>query len=152
MQAAANQIGVDWWNTVDGCTDAIQPVDAGLGREVRREIGKISGEWLDTGDNVDRWEGVNGTLSAGDRRILMAQWAAQAWNRVTQNDTMLRRMFERTGCHLAKHPGSLDKLVKLEQLTAEQVAEYQQDLKIPYNKADYKVQALGLSNGSLTAL
>eukprot|EP01043_Picozoa_sp_COSAG02_P068502 COSAG02_NODE_11403_length_1730_cov_6.129368_1_plen_134_part_00 len=100
---AADKIGVTIWNTVDGCTDAIQPVDAGLGREVRREIGRISGEWLDTGSNVDRWEGTDGSLGAGDRRILMAQWAAESWRRVTQKDKMLRRMFERTGCHIATH-------------------------------------------------
>ncbi len=33
---------------------------------------------------------------------------------------MLQRLFERTGCHIARDPGALDKLVKLEQLTEEQ--------------------------------
>ena len=47
-------------------------------------------------------------------------------------------------CHIARQPGALDKLVKLEQLTGAQHDQYAQDLQIPYNKDDFKV--------SLTAL
>ena len=70
----------------------------------------------------------------------MAQWSAEAWKRVTERSTMMRRMFERTGCHLARDPGALDKLVKLEQLTSEQHAQYAQDLAIPYNAEDFQVR------------
>ena len=56
-------------------------------------------------------------------------------------DDMLRRMFERTGCHLAREPGALDKLVTLEQMTAEQHEEYAKDLRIPFDEADAKVRA-----------
>lgn len=48
----------------------------------RREIGKISGEWLDTDENLDRWEGTTKPFTAGERRVLMARWAAEAWKRV----------------------------------------------------------------------
>ena len=39
-KASATSANCEWWNTVEGCTDAIQPVDAGLGRELKRHIGK----------------------------------------------------------------------------------------------------------------
>ena len=61
---------------------------------------------------------VMGHMVPGTRP--MAQWSAEAWKRVAHRDTMMRRMFERTGCHLARVPGALDRLVKLEQLTEEQ--------------------------------
>ena len=142
-KAAAAAAGCELWNTVEGCTDAIQPVDAGLGREVKRCIGQISGEWLDTEANLDRWEGAKGckTLEAWERRVLMAQWANEAWKRVCARPNMLRRYFERTGCHLGVEAGGeLDKLVALEQLTAAERAAYVDDLKIPYNDADAKVR------------
>eukprot|EP01043_Picozoa_sp_COSAG02_P029739 COSAG02_NODE_1864_length_10606_cov_17.350148_4_plen_136_part_00 len=119
---------------MEGCTDAVQPVDSGLGREVKRQIGIISGEWLDTEDNLDRWEGTSKPLAAWERRVLMAQWAGEAWKRVCARPEMLRRYWERTGCHLAKEPGSLDKQVALEQLTADQRAAYVRDLAIPFDK------------------
>lgn len=70
VEAAGDAAGVLWWNTVKGCTDAVQPVDAGLvGRELKRLIGQISADWLDTSDNLDRWEGVGNTkpLAAWER-------------------------------------------------------------------------------------
>ena len=110
-----------------------------LGREVRREIGAISGEWLDTDSNLDRWEGTTEALGAWERRVLLAQWSAEAWRRVSTKTQMLRRMFERTGCHLAREPGALDKLVALEQLTAEQREECVKDLAKPYDPEDARV-------------
>ena len=32
---AAADANCEWWNTVEGCTDTIQPVDSGLGRELK---------------------------------------------------------------------------------------------------------------------
>jgi hypothetical protein len=54
---------------------------------------------------------------------------------------MLRRYFERTGCHLAKTVGPLDNQVALEQLTREERQAYVQDLRIPYSADDEKVRA-----------
>ena len=76
-------------NTVEGCTDAVQPVDSGLGREMKRQIGIVSGEWLDTDANLDRWEGTDKPLQAWERRVLMAQWAGEAWKRVCSRPHML---------------------------------------------------------------
>ena len=53
---------------------------------------------------------------------------------------MLRRYFERTGCHLAKDYNSgLDHQVALEQMSAEQRQAYVQDLRIPYDAEAEKV-------------
>jgi hypothetical protein len=142
----ASSIGVEWWNLVSGCTDTLQPVDAGLGRELKRMIGKISGEWLADETNLLRWEGGRVSnppqpsdvkpLAATDRRVLMATWAAIAWKRICARQTMLQRYFERTGCALQAQPGESDLLVKLEQLTPSEVNQYVQDLATPYDKAD----------------
>jgi len=69
---------------------------------MKRQIGIVSGEWLDTDANLDRWEGTDKPLQAWERRVLMAQWAGEAWNRVCSRPHMLQRYWERTGCHLAK--------------------------------------------------
>ena len=53
-----------------------------LHKEVRRQIGKISSDWLDTEANLDRWEGTSEPLAVWERRVLMARWAAEAWRRV----------------------------------------------------------------------
>ena len=58
--------GTQIWNTVAGCTDAIQPVDAGLGRLVKRLYRDLVDEWLDDDDNLDAWEGH---MPASDRRM-----------------------------------------------------------------------------------
>ena len=53
---------------------------------------------------------------------------------------MMRRYFERTGCHIAKDANAgLDHQVALEQMTAEQRQAYAQDLRIPYDPDAEKV-------------
>ena len=53
---------------------------------------------------------------------------------------MMRRYFERTGCHIAKDANAgLDQQVALEQMTAEQRQAYAQDLRIPYDPNAEKV-------------
>ena len=65
-----------------GATDEFQVVDAGLGAELKRIIAVTTDEWLDCEENLQRWEKSekNGGLTAADRRVLMATWAAAAWN------------------------------------------------------------------------
>jgi hypothetical protein len=76
-KAAAARIRTVWWNTVSGCTDAVQPVDAGLGRELKRHIGICQTEWLeDTSTNLLAWEGGDESqgikpLSASERVIIV---------------------------------------------------------------------------------
>jgi hypothetical protein len=41
---------------VPGCTDAIQPIDAGIGQSIRIYIGQELDAWLMVNDNLDKWE------------------------------------------------------------------------------------------------
>jgi hypothetical protein len=54
-------------------------------------------EWLDTEENLERW---NGVMTASERRIMMATWSGQAWTKFKSEDysQARRRYFEKTGC------------------------------------------------------
>lgn len=58
-------------------TDQVQPVDDGLGREIKWNMGKEEDEWLEDDDNLIKWE--DNKLTASDRRILLAQWYCTAF-------------------------------------------------------------------------
>ena len=101
------------WNYPPGCTDEVQVVDAGIGQELVRQIGKEQMQWLDaTTDgvmNVDLWD-TPGALDASDRRVLLTVWAARAQEVVFARNRFIERAWERTGSALALHPnvGGLD--------------------------------------------
>lgn len=59
------------YNLAAGCTDEIQPVDAGYGREVKRQYGVEMAKWLQNDENLDKWEEG---MTASERRILMTRW------------------------------------------------------------------------------
>ena len=44
------------WHYPGGCTDALQPIDAGLGAFIKVEVGKQLDIWFENGDNLERWE------------------------------------------------------------------------------------------------
>ena len=54
------------------CTEYVQPVDAGLGRQVKMEIGNQFEEWLEDEDNLQLWE--HGKLKESEKRILIAKF------------------------------------------------------------------------------
>jgi hypothetical protein len=58
-------------------TDQLQPVDDGLGREIKLHMGREEDVWLEDDDNLAKWE--NNQLTASDRRILLAQWYCAAF-------------------------------------------------------------------------
>ena len=60
-------------------TDQVQPVDRGLGRQIKIYLGQEMDEWLDDDDNLDKWE--SNTLTAKDRRVLLANWYFKAVNK-----------------------------------------------------------------------
>ena len=63
-----------------GETDNLAPPDAGYGKDAKFETGVELGKWLDDAGNLEKWE--SNKLTASDRRILMAVWAASAKERV----------------------------------------------------------------------
>ena len=51
------QANIFVWFVVPGCTDLIQPIDAGIGRSIRIYVGHTLDIWLSMDDNLDLWEG-----------------------------------------------------------------------------------------------
>ena len=81
---------------VSGCTDIQQPIDQGVGAIVKKYMGEELDAWLMSPENLERWVKPGG-MSAGDRRILMTKWVAQAWGRMCCTFDF-QRLFEKTGC------------------------------------------------------
>jgi hypothetical protein len=82
-----------------GETDALAPVDAGYGNDVKLEYGVEMDKWVSAPGNVERWENApgNGGLTASDRRVLMTQWVAAGKAHVDKKYYSLWRYFEKTG-------------------------------------------------------
>ena len=51
-------------------TDQVQPIDRGLGRQIKVYIGQLMDEWLDDDENLSKWE--DNSLTASDPRVLLA--------------------------------------------------------------------------------
>lgn len=78
-----------------GHTDEVQPVDAGYARRIKVLISKLLEMWLLEGDNAKRWD--SNKLSAGDRRILLTHWVAEAVAQIDAQDAYRKRLFPKTG-------------------------------------------------------
>ena len=85
------------WFIVPGCTDLIQPIDAGIGRSIRIYVGHALDRWLSVDGNLDLWEGK---LSASERRIMMTNFLASAMDKMLSEEKKEVRIgaFKRTGC------------------------------------------------------
>ena len=66
--------------------------------------------WLDDEDNLTKWE--DNSLTASDRRILLATWFYKACNTALQGDAK-RKYFEHAGALLTAD-GTDDDLIKFE--------------------------------------
>ena len=79
-----------------GCTNFIQPIDAGYGRSLRTAVSNSLDEWLMESENLQKWEGK---MSASERRILTTNLVGKA-NKTVMSDEMDKMRigcFERTG-------------------------------------------------------
>ena len=117
------------WNFPPGCTDEVQPVDAGYGFEVIREVGRVQMQWLDRVTdgvaNIDLWESDSesrgSALDASDRRVLLTMWVADAVaivnakksRRTGLTGSFAHDCFVRTGTSMTL-TGQDDHLIKLE--------------------------------------
>ena len=88
----------------------MQPIDRGLGRQVKLYIGRFMDEWLDDADNLAKWE--DNQLTASDRRILLANWYYKATMKSLEGDTKMK-YFQHAGALLTAD-GTDDELIKLE--------------------------------------
>ena len=102
------------WYYPGGCTDALQPIDAGLGALIKVEVGKQLDIWLENGDNLERWE--SNALTASDRRVLLTKWVATAVDIVDNRPNYRFCLFEETG-GLMTADGTCDDRINLEGLT-----------------------------------
>jgi hypothetical protein len=78
-----------------GKTDYVQPVDAGLGRQMKLYIGEEMDKWLEDDDNLEKWE--SNSLSASDRRVLLTHWVGAAWAKAMAKPDTVRAYFVHTG-------------------------------------------------------
>ena len=78
-------------------TDQVQPIDRGMGRQIKVYLGQLLDEWLDDEDNLEKWE--SNKLTASDRRILLAHWFYKASMKALQGEAK-RKYFEHAGALL----------------------------------------------------
>ena len=72
-------------------TGQVQPIDRGMGRQIKVYLGQLLDEWLDDEDNLEKWE--SNKLTASDRRILLAHWFYKASMKALQGEAK-RKYFE----------------------------------------------------------
>ena len=59
----------------------IQGVDAGLGRQVKFEVGQQFEQWLEDEENVELWGNWN--LKASEKRILLTNFVGAVWENIS---------------------------------------------------------------------
>jgi len=89
-------------------TDKVQPIDAGFGKQMKAKFGEAMDKWLEEDDNLDMW---HDRLSAKKRRILMTQWAGEAWRKLSLDKMFAKKLFMKTGC-LMTADGSDDNMIR----------------------------------------
>ena len=97
------------WIFLLGCTGEAQPVDAGYGRLLKMEVRKELELFPDQNGNIDKWE----TISASERRDLIARWVANTAERTDARPGYHLRLFEKTGLAMTAD-GSRDDRITLE--------------------------------------
>ena len=81
---AANQ--TDDHKVPANSTDQVQPVDDGLGRQIKQGMGLEEEEWLEDDENLQKYE--DNELTASDRRILIANWYCKGYKRAVESSAM----------------------------------------------------------------
>ncbi|KAK3270635.1 hypothetical protein CYMTET_20977 [Cymbomonas tetramitiformis] len=64
-------------------------------RETKRDVDYEQNEWLESVENLEKWE--SNDLTASYRRILMTWWAGNGYARMVKR-VNINRYFEKTGC------------------------------------------------------
>lgn len=83
------------WLHPGECTNAMQPINVGIGALIKVEVGEQLDLWLENGDNFEQWEG-NG-LTASDRGVFLTKWVATAVYTVDNRAGYSFGLFEKTG-------------------------------------------------------
>ena len=85
-------VGVDDHKVPPNETDQVQPIDRGMGRQIKVYLGQLLDEWLDDEDNLEKWE--SNKLTASDRRIL-AHWFYKASMKALQGEAKRKAVTKR---------------------------------------------------------
>ena len=110
FRAALRELQTLAWYLPPGCTDFLQPVDAGAGRLIVTLYLEAQDIWLDIDENLELWEA--GKLTAAQRRILMTRWLGAAWEKFNsrQYDGARHRWFQKTGGLMTADGSADDKI------------------------------------------
>ena len=78
-------------------TELLQPVDGGLGRQVKLEVGNELELWLEDDENLNIWE--HSKLSASDKRILITKFVGAACEKIFSQDDFSPDIYFETHPH-----------------------------------------------------
>ena len=96
------------------CTDCTSPVDYHVGVWIKQKINARFEEAYDR--NLDAWNrpAKSGGLTASTKRMLLAEWSADAWSQLCHpdNNHIIKKAFVKTGFLVAKD-GSENHLIEL---------------------------------------
>lgn len=99
-----------------GCTSLVQPLDVCFNKEFKNIIERLQNEHIHS--NLDKC--VNGTIPAGQRRILITKWVGSAWGEMNQKPDISIRGFEKCGISV-RIDGRSDDLINIRELDSYQV-------------------------------
>ena len=111
--------GVDDHKLPPNETDKVQPIDRGLGRQIKIYTGQFLDDWLDDDDNLTKWE--ENTLTASDQPTdssghYLGTWHYNVCRKALEGDAKLKYMymyFQHAGALLTAD-GSDDELIMFE--------------------------------------
>ena len=103
------------WPPPPGCTDEVQPIDAGYGRLLKLYCGRQELDaWLKHGENLQKWE-IN-RVTAFVRRVLLKRIVGNTVQRVDPMPDYRRNWFEKPAM-VVTADGALDECIHLEGLS-----------------------------------
>ena len=95
------------------CTSIIQPLDVSFNTPFKAAVSRLANQHV--AENLTRY--VQGSIPAGERRVLFMQWVGQEWEELSQNMDMIRRSFQKCGIAVPID-GSSDAAIHLEGVLA----------------------------------
>lgn len=75
FKSKCKSLRIQNWEYPANTTELLQPTDAGLGRDFKREIGLEMAKWLEDDANLEQWE--DNKITVSDRRVLLTQWVCE---------------------------------------------------------------------------
>ena len=98
MRSRMAELGIIAAFTPPDCTDLVAPVDHNVGALLKHLMSIFYHETLAA--NQDDW--MNNSVSASERRMLMAGWLVDSWEILQKYPRVLKQAFVRTGFLLAQ--------------------------------------------------